>query len=459
MRNGAIRDPDPSPGEDVGPPPRADSRPGNSIGKAANLNVETRSGVSRVLKRLRTVIFWLHLTAGLSAAAIILTMSVTGVLLTYQRQVQAWADTRGLDAGPPAVSAAANDVRDAERLAPEALLERLAATHPGTVTSVRWSRDPAAPVEVALGRDVTLFVNGYTGAVLGDGSERTRAFFRTVMDWHRWLGLNEDLRPQGRAVTGAANLLFLFIVLAGVYLWWPRNLTRRAFRNVLVFRSGLRGKARDFNWHNVIGIWSMVPLIIVIASGVVISYAVASAAVGRLVGWDAPPAVMAPSPTARAPESVRSSSADRQPGQPAAIAPTDTMVSHAFLLARARAQMPEWRWVTMRLPARDGRAVFTLDGGYPGQPQKRAQVTLSTATGDVVSWNPFSSQAPAQRARSILRYAHTGEVLGLAGQTVAGIVSAAAIVLVWTGVALALRRLSAWRRRRRRGGPAAHAVR
>ncbi|HSK20723.1 MAG TPA: PepSY-associated TM helix domain-containing protein [Longimicrobiales bacterium] len=421
----------------------------------------TRSGVARALRRLRTVIFWLHLTAGLSAAAIILTMSVTGVLLTYQRQIQAWADTRGLDAGPPAVTDATDETTGAPTpLSPEALLERVAATHPGTVTSVRWSRDPAAPVEVALGRDVTLFVNGYTGSVLGDGSERTRAFFRTVLDWHRWLGLKEDLRPRGRAVTGAANLLFLFIVIAGVYLWWPRNVTRRSFRSVLVFRTGLRGKARDFNWHNVIGIWSVVPLIIVIASGVVISYAIASAAVARLAGWDAPAAMMAPAPTAGPSAGVTArSSPDREPVPPADMAPADTMAPQAFLLGRARAQMPDWRWVTVRLPVRDGRVVYTLDGGYPGQPQKRAQVTLSAATGDVVSWDPFSSQARAQRVRSILRYAHTGEVLGLAGQTVAGIVSAAAVVLVWTGVALALRRFGAWRRRRRRGGRAAPAVR
>jgi hypothetical protein len=34
---------------------------------------------------------------------------------------------------------------------------------------------------------------------------------------------------------------------------------------------------------------------------------------------------------------------------------------------------------------------------------------------------------------------------GLAGQTVAGLVSAAACVLVWTGFALAWRRFRAWR--------------
>jgi uncharacterized iron-regulated membrane protein len=45
---------------------------------------------------------------------------------------------------------------------------------------------------------------------------------------------------------------------------------------------------------------------------------------------------------------------------------------------------------------------------------------------------------------SWLRFAHTGEIYGLLGQTVAGLVSLGAVVLVYTGMALALRRLVAW---------------
>ena len=37
---------------------------------------------------LRTVFFWLHLTAGVVAGAIILLMSATGVALTFERQPQ-----------------------------------------------------------------------------------------------------------------------------------------------------------------------------------------------------------------------------------------------------------------------------------------------------------------------------------------------------------------------------------
>ena len=52
-----------------------------------------------------------------------------------------------------------------------------------------------------------------------------------------------------------------------------------------------------------------------------------------------------------------------------------------------------------------------------------------------------------------MRFAHTGEVLGLTGQTVAGLVSAGAVVMVWTGLALSWRRFRAWVTRGSAPGP------
>lgn len=40
----------------------------------------------------RAVIFWPHLAAGVLAGSVILIMSVTGVLLTYEKQMLTWVD-------------------------------------------------------------------------------------------------------------------------------------------------------------------------------------------------------------------------------------------------------------------------------------------------------------------------------------------------------------------------------
>ena len=126
--------------------------------------------------------------------------------------------------------------------------------------------------------------------MLGEGNgQGVRAFFRVVVEWHRYVAASGASRPLGRAVTGASNLAFLFIVVSGLFLWWPRSWKWSAVRNVTWFKGGLQGKARDFNWHNTIGFWSAIPLAIIVAGGVVISYPWATGLVYRAYG-EAPPA-------------------------------------------------------------------------------------------------------------------------------------------------------------------------
>jgi uncharacterized iron-regulated membrane protein len=67
-------------------------------------------------------------------------------------------------------------------------------------------------------------------------------------------------------------------------------------------------------------------------------------------------------------------------------------------------------------------------------------LALDIGTGSVTRWEPFDTQSLGRRLRSWTRFTHTGEYYGLVGQTVAGVVSAGAVVLVYTGLALALRR-------------------
>ena len=53
---------------------------------------------------IRKTLFWLHLVAGCVAGVIILLMSLTGVLLTYERQMLAYFE-RGAVRSEPAAGA------------------------------------------------------------------------------------------------------------------------------------------------------------------------------------------------------------------------------------------------------------------------------------------------------------------------------------------------------------------
>jgi uncharacterized iron-regulated membrane protein len=120
------------------------------------------------------------------------------------------------------------------------------------------------------------------------------------------------------------------------------------------------------------------------------------------------------------------------------------------LFDRAAAQDPGWTILSARLPTpRDKTLQVTVDTGTGAQPQKKGALHLDRLTGQTTKWEPFQAQSKGRQWRSWMRFAHTGEYYGLTGQTIAGIVSAGGVVLVWTGLALALRRFVAWLDRRR----------
>ena len=386
--------------------------------------------------RIRTIVFWLHLAAGLMVGAVVLVMSVTGVLLMYEQQIIDWAD-RGYHSAPPP---------GARRLAVEALLGRVVAAYPeATPSSFTLEADPTAPASVRLGRERTVYLNPYTGRILGEGSQKVRAFFHVVTDWHRWLGARDENRATGRAVTGAANLAFLFLVVSGFYLWIPRKWSWRQVRNVTWFRRGLPGKARDFNWHNVIGLWTAVPLFFVVLSAVLISYPWASDALYRLVGEEPPPRR-----GARGPERPRGEAgAQRGRESRSEKAAGVSLDGLDEIWTRAERQVPDWKTLSLRLPEDAGDPLtFTINQGGRGRVDLRAQLTLDRQSGEVERWEPYASQNLGRKLRSWARWVHTGEAGGIPGQTLAGLASAGGAVLVWTGVALAWRRFVPKRRKR-----------
>lgn len=360
---------------------------------------------------------------GVVAGVVILVMCVTGVLLSFEKQITSWADTRGYASAPP--------TPETNHLPIETLVAKAREARGADPTAVTLKADAEAPAEIAFGRETTLFVNPYSGQVLGEGSIKVRNFFRSVTDWHRWLGANGDNRNVARAMTGACNLGFLFLVTSGFYLWWPRSWNLKALRNQTWFRRGLPSKARDFNWHNVIGFWSAGPLFVVVISAVVISYTWAGNLVYRIVG-ETPPAPRTANPSPAHPNNN---------GETATSAVTN--IDSAWSIAER--QVGDWRSITLQLPASASAPLtFNIDSGTGGQPQKRGQLVLDRSTGAVTRWEPFSSYTRGRQLRSILRFAHTGEVAGTVGQIIAALVSLGGAVLVFTGLGLALRRSYAW---------------
>lgn len=378
---------------------------------------------------LRKIVFWFHLSAGLAAGLFIFVMAATGVLLAFERQMVEFAD---------------RDVRwvtvpsDSHALPFNELLDGVRHAQLGNPTAIVLSHQPQAAVQFAMGRGKAVYVDPYSGAVLGPSSAKAHEFFFTVERIHRSFGAPLGQKNLGRWLTGISNLLFSSLILLGIVLWVPRKWSKNAFRPVTLFRAGLKAKAREWNWHHVIGIWCAVPLLVISLSGVVMSFEWANGLLFRLAG--------SPLPTGR-----REGPGDRG-GDRRFHEQDDKLVSdpnYDELFSRVKGLQANWRTITLNI-ARDPRAPLTvsIDTGAGGQPQYRTQYLLDRTSGAVIKSSSFADSSLGQRWRSFVRFGHTGEYYGLVGQIVGAIACLGACLLAYTGVALSLRRFAAYRRRK-----------
>jgi uncharacterized iron-regulated membrane protein len=381
------------------------------------------------MKRLRTVFFWIHLAAGTAAGLVILIMSFTGVVLAMKPQI-----VKAIDRRVRVVEA-----RNQPRVAASALVAAARSAKPDAApVSLTVDRDPAASAAVAL-EGATIYVDPYSGAVLGEGSSRTQVFFRTIENWHRWVGLPAENRALAKSITGASNLAFLLLGISGIYLWWPRQWSIQHTRPILAFRRAATARARDFNWHNVIGFWCAPAIIVMTLTATVMSYPWANDLLFRVMGSEPPNRAQAGPPAGSGPGGGGRGSAPR-----AAVQLSPEQLDGAW--AKADALMPPWSVMTMRLPNRGNMPVsFTISDGRSWNAFARSTLTLDAASGDVRQWQQYSNSSLGQKARGWFRFAHTGELFGVAGQLIAGVGCVGGVVLVWTGLSLAVRRLFNWR--------------
>ncbi len=376
----------------------------------------------------RAVVFWLHLVIGTTAGTVILVMALTGALLSFEPQLVEWTERD--------LRVVATPSPDAKRLELDAIVAAARRASPDSrPTLVTVRADPRASVRIAFGRERMLYVDPYSGSVLGAGSAIGNAL-HVVEDWHRWLGSREI----GRPFTGAANLAFLGMAISGVFLWWPRSNRRGALKAIGVPSLRLSGKARDFNWHHAIGIWCAPVLIVLTLTGAVMSYQWANDLLYRLTGN------VAPQPPAGGQGAM--AQGDGRQGRPAGeSAPTSEArrTGLAPILARAEQQVSGWVAITLRLPQRPSAPVVAIIQEPPAwHPTPRSQLTLDASSAAVVNWEPYAAQNLGRRLRSWVRPLHTGEVAGLIGQAIAGLASTGGVFLVYTGIALAWRRFRGW---------------
>lgn len=374
------------------------------------------------------IIFWSHLIVGLVMGIFVGLMSITGVLLTYERQIKSWAENAAIEA--PA---------DAEPLTVQQLADAAISrgAEPGHTLTIPL-RDTGA-VAVAAGRRDRTLLNPYDAEPMPGAGENTSAFFSRVTRIHRWLAFWGGRNEAGAQINGAANLGFAFLILTGIYLWLPKLWNWGQLRIRLIFqKSNATARARHFNWHHVAGIWMAIPLLAIVLSGTMFSYSWVNTIIYAAYG-QSPPERGGGGPPERGGEP------SPPPVQQAAVAtlPLDD------LLAQANEAVPRGRRATITLPEPADETIrISIDRGNGAQASKVHELELWRGGNGVIAPEAAPPANGPQQTRRFLRFLHTGEIYGFWGQTIAGLASLFAVLLVYSGFCLAVTRLARMYRKR-----------
>ena len=368
------------------------------------------------MKQFRKIIFWLHLISGVLAGIFIFIMCVTGAILSFESNILEFAESDMRFVAVPS--------ENSQKLSANEIITKIQAAKPNVKpTSISIANEENAAINVSFGREGQAYVNPFTGEITGEGAKNWRGFFRVVEDLHRWLAIPGDGRQVGKALNDAANFLFLFLAISGVYIWFPRRLSWRHFKAALTFRRKVKGKARDFNWHTVIGFWSSLVLIILTATAVVMSYTWANNLVYTLTGNEPPQQQQRPQNNQKKEET-------------AIILPEKTDA----LFQKAKNFVPRVQSVSLSLPIKETEANFNISEGRYWNSFARSTLTLNVETGETIKFEDYGDQNSGRQMRSWIRFTHTGETGGFIGQLIGFLACIGGAILVYTGFALAWRR-------------------
>ncbi|HET9502698.1 MAG TPA: PepSY-associated TM helix domain-containing protein [Hymenobacter sp.] len=385
----------------------------------------------------------IHLYLGLVSGLFLVVVCLTGTILVFEEEL-----THAFNPGRYTVEVAATP-----RLSLAQLSETVRAARPkAKINAIKVYADPARTVEIMLAggrpggpkgegrserapraegrapmggpnakggkggkaeRGPTLFLNPYTGAILGEYDSH-KSGFHFIEEIHRGLVAGR----VGKLIMGINSIIFLFILGTGIVLWWPA--AKQAFSQRLRIKWGSSWKRLNHDFHVVLGFYASVFLFIMAATGVGMSFDWVGQTINTLTH----------SPQQRL-----------EPPTSAAAAPGAPTFRADAALALARRQDANARSYTVQLPKEPTGSIQV--GILPADAlTERAtnDTYLDQHTGQVLRQQPYAEKPVGQRIRGFFKPVHTGAIFGWPTKVLAFVFTLLGVTFPITGTIMWLNR-------------------
>ena len=199
----------------------------------------------------------IHLWLGLSSGLLVFIIAITGCIYAFQEEIQNLTQPyRFVEHQKQPVLRPSELKAIAEKELPGKKIHAVLYAKPGKAAQVIfYNVDPEYYYLV--------YLNPFSGEVL-KVKDAQAGFFPFILDGHFYLWLPREI---GQPIAATATLVFLVMLISGLFLWWPRN--KKATKQRFSIRWNARWRRKNYDLHNVLGFYATWIAIILAATGLV----------------------------------------------------------------------------------------------------------------------------------------------------------------------------------------------
>ena len=345
---------------------------------------------------MKKLLTWSHRWIGMTIGLVMVFLAITGAGQAFRWQLEPVV-YKDLLAAPAC-----------QRLPLDTLLAAAKEAHPGAnAESLRFYPGGDETAAVRFSDREIVYVNPCSGTLTGEQSV-FGGVFGTLEYVHRMMFLGNF-----KLWSGVPTLItFLFLVIGGLALWWPRSW--RAAKRSLKIDTRLTGTAFLVNLHKSVGVYAVLVLLPMSFFGTAMAFDWVKQGIYWATGSDLP-------------MGRKDSTGDARPA-----------LSLEDLWLKAEPMLDGPRDVTIRL-SRGPVQMGVIEASAP-HARARSEIVLDGSTGEIRRFTPYAQTSLASKVYNWGVAIHTGQAFGVAGAFIVFTASLAVPVLAYSGIASWLRR-------------------
>ncbi|MFC3561840.1 PepSY-associated TM helix domain-containing protein [Pedobacter jamesrossensis] len=225
---------------------------------------------------LRRISDWLHLWLGIASGLIVFFLGVTGCIFAFQKEITELIHKKEFFVEAPS-NLKTLPLSTLTTNAEKALGGKKKVSFISTYNEANrawefgaykagnpkafWYFDSIDYYDLVL-------INPYTGKVTMVADHKYE-FFAVIKMLHWSFLINH---PIGQQITGWSTFIFVFLLISGMIMWWPKNLKKSNFDKSFKIKWSAKFKRINYDMHNVLGFYVMTICLMLALSGMVFAF-------------------------------------------------------------------------------------------------------------------------------------------------------------------------------------------